>query len=77
MWFRNGCRRIVQIRFIRCTRRLRPQKLCKFGKCGSLCSDEKVGDAVMGMAGNILLDLTSVSGTQLEVSSEGAKPALV
>ncbi len=46
-------------------------------KCGSVCSGEKVDDAVMGMAGNILLDLTSVSGAQLEVSSEGARPARV
>ncbi len=46
-------------------------------KCGSACSGAKVGDAVMGMVGNIFLDLTSVSGAQLEVSSEGARPARV
>ncbi len=48
-----------------------------WAKCASVCSGEKVGDAVTGMVGNILLDFTSVSGAQLEVSSEGTRPASV
>ncbi len=46
-------------------------------KFGSVGSGEKVGDAVLGMAGTILLDKTSISGVQLEVSSEGTRPARV
>ncbi len=42
-------------------------------KCGSVCSGVEVGDAVLGVAENILLDLTSGSGAQLEVSSEGVR----
>ncbi len=53
------------------------KNLVSWVKCGSVCSSEKVGDAVMGIVGNILLDSTSVSGAHFEVISEGAKPARV
>ncbi len=44
-------------------------------KCGSVGNSEKVGEAILGMAGNILMDSTSVSDVQLEVRSEGTRPA--
>ncbi len=41
------------------------------------CSSEKVGDAVTWMVEDILPDLPLASGTQLEVSPEGARSARV
>ncbi len=43
----------------------------------SVCSSEKVGDVVLWMVEDILPDLPSASGTQLEVSAEGARSARV
>ncbi len=43
----------------------------------SFCSLEKVGDVVTWMVENILPDLSSASGTQFEVSVEGARSARV
>ncbi len=42
-----------------------------------VCSSEKVGDVVIWMAEDILPDLPPASGTQLEVSPEGARSARV
>ncbi len=43
----------------------------------SVCSSVKVGDVVIWMVEDILPDLRSASGTQLEVSPEGARSDLV
>ncbi len=43
----------------------------------SVCSSEKVGDDVLWMFEDILPNLPSASGTQLEVSAEGARSARV
>ncbi len=43
----------------------------------SVRSSEKVGDVVMLMFEDILLDFPSALGTQLEVSPEGARSARV
>ncbi len=43
----------------------------------SVCSSEKDGDVVTWLVEDILPDLPSASGTQLEVSPEGARSARV
>ncbi len=43
----------------------------------SVCSGEEVGDVVMWMEEDILLDVSSTLGTQLEKSPEGAMFARV
>ncbi len=43
----------------------------------SVCSSEKFGDVVIWMVEDVLPDLPSASGTQFEVSPEGARSARV
>ncbi len=49
----------------------------KWVELWSVCSSEKVGDIVIWMIEYILPDLPSATGTQFEVSPEGARSARV